>query len=63
MEFLRTEQDFSLSHILEDETPDQYLVDLDRVKDCVIGICEGKAFVREATKQGYNVAYRGDKVN
>ncbi|MEM5650791.1 DNA cytosine methyltransferase [Bacillus thuringiensis] len=63
MEFLRTERDFSLSHILEDETQDEYLVDLERVKDCVIGICEGKVFVREATKKGYNIAYHGDTVN
>ncbi|MGN4663944.1 DNA cytosine methyltransferase [Bacillus cereus group sp. MYBK245-1] len=62
-EFLKIEQDYSLSHILEDETPDEYLVDLDRVKDCVIGICEGKVFVREATKKGYNIAYHGDTVN
>jgi len=55
VEFLITKRDFSLSHILEEETPDEYLVDLDRVKDCVIGICEGKAFVREATKQGYQI--------
>ncbi|MGG1339902.1 DNA cytosine methyltransferase [Bacillus toyonensis] len=49
--------------ILESETSEEYLVDLDRVKDCVIGICEGKVFVREATNQGYNVAYSGDTVN
>ncbi|PGL56627.1 DNA methyltransferase [Bacillus cereus] len=63
MEFHIIERDFSLLKILESETSEEYLVDLDRVKDCVIGICEGKVFVREATKQGYNVAYRGDTVN
>lgn len=63
VEFRTIEQDFSLLEILENETSEEYLVDLDRVKDCVIGICEGKVFVREATKQGYNVAYHGDTVN
>lgn len=62
-EFLKTEREYSLLHIVEEETPDEYLVDLDRVKGCVIGICEGKVFVREATKKGYNVAYCGDTVN
>ena len=62
-EFLRTERDCSLWRILESEASEEYLVNLDQVKDCVIGICEGKVFVREATKQGYNVAYRGDTIN
>ncbi|MHA4116563.1 DNA cytosine methyltransferase [Bacillus cereus] len=63
VEWTKTERESSLLDILEDETPDEYLVDLEKYKDCVIGICEGKVFVREATKKGYNVAYYGDTVN
>lgn len=62
-EWTKTERESSLLDILEDATPDEYLVDLEKYKDCVIGICEGKVFVREATKKGYNIAYHGDTVN
>ncbi|MDV8116098.1 DNA cytosine methyltransferase [Bacillus sp. BAU-SS-2023] len=63
LESLREEKESSLSGILEDDIPSEYLVDIEKYQDCILEVTDEHVKVRQATIKGYDIGHVGDAIN